>query len=105
MIRCEDMHDFDEAVKLRDASKKWPRAVGWACAVFVLLLSDILFVKGYCFGEGDHTFYVPQLQAGAHSSLYPNSSAITRITNQFSFFNKDESTFFLDQSSNKSTVC
>ncbi len=83
MIRCEQMHDLDQG----GASKKWPRAVKWACAVFVLLLLDVLFVKGYYFGEGDHTFYIPQLQAEVDSSLYPNSTAITRITNKFSFFN------------------
>jgi hypothetical protein len=67
--------------------KTWRRAVGWSCAILVLLVLDILFVKGYYFGEGDHTFYIPQLQAELDPSLYPNATAIARITNQFSFFN------------------
>lgn len=87
MIRCDYRHDFDEPLNLYGASKQSSGAIGWACAVLVLLLLDIVFVKGYYFGEGDHTFYIPQLQAELDSSLYPNSTAIKRITNQFSLFN------------------
>jgi len=64
------------------------RHVGWAFAVFALLLFDVVFVKGYEFGVGDHYFYLPELQAYIDSSLYPDhSTTIFRRTNKFSFFN------------------
>jgi hypothetical protein len=54
---------------------------------FVLMLFDLIFVKGYQFGVEDHNFYLPQLQAELDPSLYPNSTAIFRSTSEFSFFN------------------
>ena len=85
MIRCEDMHDFDEAVKLRGASEKWPRAIGWAFAGFVLLLSDNLFVEGYYFGKATIPF---MFRSYGRNSIHLSTptQAITRITNQFSWF-------------------
>src|SRR5947207_9846215 len=67
------------------AAGKWTRGVGWAFAVLALLLFDIVFVKGYQFGEGDQNFYLPPLEAELDSSLYPGSTAI--VANEFSLFN------------------
>jgi Domain of unknown function (DUF6798) len=86
-IEAEQMQAQSLAERQEGAAGKWTRGVGWAVAVLALLLFDIVFVKGYEFGVGDQTFYLPQLQAELDASLYPDSKAIFRSTNDFSFFN------------------
>jgi hypothetical protein len=85
-IEVGQMQAQSLAGRREGAAGKWTQGVGWAFAVLALLLFDIIFVKGYQFGIGDQHFYLPQLQAELDPSLYPDSTAIFRSTNEFSFF-------------------
>ena len=85
-IEVEQMQVQSLAERREGEAGKWTRGIGWAFAVLALLLFDIVFVKGYQFGVGDQQFYLPQLQAELDPSLYPDSTGIFRITNEFSFF-------------------